>query len=91
MTYDEFVREMDDMQLDFSRDQIDECMRLFVSTATIALARGEDVRIPGLGVFKVAERAPRKCINPQTGKKMSVPAKRVPTFSAAKALKDAVA
>jgi DNA-binding protein HU-beta len=52
------------------------------------LASGEDVRWSGLGSFKIRERKPRKGRNPQTGEELQIPAKRVVTFSASKALKE---
>jgi DNA-binding protein HU-beta len=48
------------------------------------------VRISGLGTFKVVQRQARNGINPQTKKKIKIPATKVPRFSAAKALKEAV-
>jgi DNA-binding protein HU-beta len=51
------------------------------------LASGEDVRWSGLGSFKIRKRSPRKGRNPQTGEELQIPAKRVVTFSASKALK----
>jgi DNA-binding protein HU-beta len=48
------------------------------------------VRISGLGTFKVSQRKARAGVNPQTGKKIKIPAASVPRFAAAKALKDAV-
>lgn len=56
-----------------------------------ALAGGDDVVLPGLGKFSVNERAARTGRNPATGEEIKIAAKRVPKFSAAKALKDAVA
>ncbi len=51
---------------------------------------GQEVRLPGFGTFKVSKRAERKARNPQTGAEMILKASRVPKFSAAKALKDAL-
>jgi DNA-binding protein HU-beta len=51
------------------------------------LASGENVRWSGLGSFKIRKRRPRKGRNPQTGEELRIPAKRVVTFSASKALK----
>jgi DNA-binding protein HU-beta len=47
------------------------------------------IRIADLGTFSVLKRKARTGINPQTRKKMKIPAMIVPRFSAAKALKDA--
>jgi DNA-binding protein HU-beta len=47
------------------------------------------IRIPELGTFLVAERKARKGVNPQTKKRIKIPASNVPRFRAAKALKEA--
>lgn len=56
-----------------------------------ALSNGDEVTLPGLGKFTVTERAARTGRNPQTGAEIEIAARRVPKFSASKALKDAVA
>lgn len=56
-----------------------------------ALTERGDIRIDGLGTFRVAERKARTGVNPRTGAKMEIPASKVPAFRAAKALKDVVA
>ena len=50
-----------------------------------------EVTLPGLGKLKTTMRAARTGRNPATGETIQIPPKRVPHFSAAKALKDAVA
>jgi DNA-binding protein HU-beta len=54
-----------------------------------ALGRGDRVAIAGLGTFGTSDRAARMGRNPQTGQPIHIPARRVPTFKAAKALKGA--
>lgn len=56
-----------------------------------ALASGDEVTLPGIGKLSVKNRQARKGRNPATGEEMDIPEKNVPHFSAAKALKDAVA
>jgi DNA-binding protein HU-beta len=58
------------------------------STLVAFLSQGENVRWSGLGSFKVQQRAPRKGINPRTGKELKIPAKKVVRFVPAKALKE---
>ncbi len=55
-----------------------------------ALKKGGTVAIAGFGTFKVAKRAARTGRNPQTGKEIKIKARKVPKFTAGKALKDAV-
>ncbi len=55
-----------------------------------ALAKGDKVTLVGFGSFEVRKRAARKGRNPQNGKEINIPARKVPAFKAGKALKDAV-
>ena len=48
------------------------------------------IRISGLGTFKVSQRKARAGVNPRTGKKIKIPAAKVPRFSASKSLREAV-
>jgi DNA-binding protein HU-beta len=48
------------------------------------------VTLVGFGTFSVTKRAARKWRNPQTGAPIKIAAKKVPKFTAGKALKDAV-
>ena len=56
-----------------------------------ALASGDNVNLIGFGSFNVKERAARNGRNPQTGKDIKIPAKKVVKFNPGKALKDRVA
>ncbi len=55
-----------------------------------ALARGDEVRIPGFGAFVTRNRPARMARNPRTGETIEVQAATVPAFKAGKPLKDAV-
>jgi DNA-binding protein HU-beta len=48
------------------------------------------IRIADLGTFKVSQRKARTGVNPQTQKKIKIPAMKVPRFAAAKALREIV-
>ena len=56
-----------------------------------ALASEGEATLSGIGKLSVKNRQARKGRNPATGEEMDIPEKNVPHFSAAKALKDAVA
>lgn len=49
------------------------------------------IAFSGLGTLKIVERAARKGRNPRTGQEIDIPAKKTATFTAAKALKEALA
>ncbi|MCD4740815.1 HU family DNA-binding protein [archaeon] len=55
-----------------------------------AVKKGDDVRLVGFGTFYRADRKARTGINPQTGQKMKIPARRVPKFRAGAAFKQTV-
>jgi len=55
-----------------------------------SLKKGESVTLVGFGTFSVTKRSARKGRNPQTGAPIKIAAKKVPKFTAGKALKDAV-
>jgi DNA-binding protein HU-beta len=55
-----------------------------------SLKRHGEIRIAGLGTFRVLAMKARNGVNPRTLGKMKIPAMKLPRFSAAKSLKDAV-
>lgn len=55
-----------------------------------ALMEGDEVRLPGFGNFKVADRKATTARNPRTGETVDVPASRVAKFAPAKGLKEAL-
>lgn len=61
-----------------------------VAAISGALSKGEKVTLVGFGSFEVRKREARQGRNPQNGKPISIPARKVPVFRAGKALKDAV-
>lgn len=67
-----------------------ETVELIFDEITASLSNGDKVDISGFGKFEVKERAERVGINPATKEKITVPASNVPSFKAAKALKEAV-
>jgi DNA-binding protein HU-beta len=57
---------------------------------TRSLKKGNSVSFVGFGTFKVSQRKARIARNPRTGASIKIPKRRVPRFSAGKALKQAV-
>ena len=54
----------------------------FVNTTSKALKKGDRVALVGFGSFSVSKRAARTGRNPQTGKEIKIPAKKVVRFKA---------
>lgn len=57
---------------------------------TRSLKKGDKVTLVGFGTFSVSKRKARTGRNPQTGATIHIGAKKVPKFTAGKALKDSV-
>ena len=68
----------------------EKALNATVGAVKAELSNGGNVTLIGFGTFSVAQRAARDGKNPQTGEKIHIPAKKVPKFSAGKALKDMV-
>ena len=62
-----------------------------IDAISLALVRGEKVQLSGFGTFETKDREARVGRNPHTRQAIEIPATRVPTFKASKALKDTVA
>jgi DNA-binding protein HU-beta len=58
---------------------------------TAALVKGDKVQLSGFGAFETKDREARIGRNPHTKEAIDIPATRVPSFKASKALKDIVA
>lgn len=62
----------------------------FVETTSDALKEGDRVALIGFGSFSLSERSARTGRNPQTGKEITIPAKKVVKFKAGAELNDQV-
>jgi nucleoid DNA-binding protein len=78
-------------KLEIPKKQVKAVVEAVFETVGETLERGEEVKLlPDFGVFKVVERSERTGRNPQTGKKIKIPAKKVVRFKAAKRLEERV-
>jgi DNA-binding protein HU-beta len=62
----------------------------YIGATTEALKSGDRVSLVGFGSFSVTTREERKGRNPQTGKEIVIPAKKVVKFKAGAELSDVV-
>lgn len=76
---------------EISKKESDKVVGAVIDSITEALVGGEKIQIVGFGTFEVRERGERKGRNPRTKEEITIPASKLPTFKAGKALKDAVA
>ncbi len=89
MTKADLVNAMAD-KAGLSKADAEKALKAFCDAVTDALKAGEKLSLVGFGTFSVSKRAARTGQNPQTGKKINIPAANTPKFKAGKALKDAV-
>jgi nucleoid DNA-binding protein len=73
-----------------SKAEAAKALQSILDTITKALKKGESVTLVGFGTFKAASRKARTVRNPQTGAQIKLPKRRVPRFTAGKALKQSV-
>jgi len=73
-----------------SKRKAEDVVSCVFDTITKGLKKGQVMTLVGLGTFRVSKRKARVGRNPQTGKELRIPAKRVPKFTPGKALKNAV-
>lgn len=66
-------------------------LKVFTSTVTKAVAKGDKVSLVGFGSFHSAKRKARVGQNPATGARISIPARTMPKFTPGKAFKNKVA
>lgn len=61
-----------------------------LESVSSALKKDEKVVLVGFGTFEVAVRQARQGVNPSSGEKIQIPARKVVKFKAGAALNDAV-
>ena len=73
-----------------TKKQADVVLNSLFESIKQALVEGDKVQIIGFGTFEIRNRAARKGRNPQTNEEIDIPASKLPSFKAGKALKEAV-
>lgn len=77
-------------ELGYSNVRSKEAVEYIFDKISEFLSDGEKVQLLGFGNFEVRERAERKGRNPQTGKELTIKAKKAPVFKSGTALKELV-
>ncbi|MCD8552999.1 MULTISPECIES: HU family DNA-binding protein [Seleniivibrio] len=72
------------------KSDAEKALKAFEEATVEALKANDKVTLVGFGTFSVSERKERKGRNPQSGKEMTIPSKRVPKFTAGKLFKDSI-
>ena len=73
-----------------SRRQVDDILSSMIDTVVKTVKKGESVKIPGLGIFRLRKMKARMGRNPQTGEAINIPARKKVGFSVAKTFKETV-
>lgn len=74
-----------------TKKRSEELVKAFLDTVESLVLSGEDVQFVGWGSFKLTERDEREGVNPKTGEKIKIPAKKVLKFKVGKKLADKIA
>ena len=69
-----------------TKAQAQKAVEATVNAVAGALKNGEKVQLVGFGTFSVVEKAAREGVNPATGAKIQIPAKKVAKFKAGASL-----
>ena len=68
----------------------EKALNAFTGAVTKVLKKGDRLTLTGFGTFSVAKRKARAGRNPQTGKEIKIPARKVAKFKPGNLLKIAV-
>ncbi len=74
-----------------TKKQADSVLSAALDCIIDTVSSGDKVTLVGFGTFEPRARKAREGRNPQTGKKLKIPATTVPAFSAGKLFKEHVA
>ncbi|MDD3175077.1 MAG: HU family DNA-binding protein [Candidatus Nanoarchaeia archaeon] len=69
------------------KTQIDNVLKEVIDIIGKSVKKGEQVQLVGLGTFKRVNRKARAGVNPITGAKIKIPARKALKFTASAALK----
>jgi len=91
MTKADFVKRVA-RAADLTNDQATRAVQAVLDEIELALKAGDEVQFFGFGKFSVSDGAARKGVDPRNpGRKIQIPARKVPRFQAGAQLKRSVA
>lgn len=73
-------------QTGYPKSQVDEVVKTLIATVGKTVKK-EPVQLIGLGTFKPVKRKARVGVNPMTGEKLKIPARKALKFTASANLK----
>ncbi len=75
---------------DITKTDAEKALNATLATIAESMKKGDKVTLVGFGTFSVAKREARQGRNPQTGKAIKIPARKVVKFKAGSKLAEAV-
>ena len=73
-----------------SKASAGKALTAFTGSVTKTLKKGDKLTLTGFGTFSITKRKARTGRNPQTGKAIKIPARKVAKFKAGNVLRSAV-
>ena len=70
-----------------SKADADKALKAFIETVVSAVARDDQVALPGFGKFSRTDRKAREGRNPRTGESVQVSEKHIPFFKTGKEMR----
>jgi len=89
MTRLELIKEIA-VKTELPATSVDKFLKAFMATVTETLTKGDIIRLLNFMTFSTSKRAARKGVNPNTGKRITIPATTVVKTRFGKGLKTAV-
>jgi len=86
MTKTEFIKQLSD-KTSLTKTKADESLSAMLEIIVDSCQNAQGIKLPGFGSFVPFQTKASQRINPQTGKKMNVPARWVPKFRASSTFK----
>lgn len=77
-------------ELPILRGEVSATLKALAVALHDTLKQGDSIQLPGIGTFKVVERAARTGRNPRTGEAIHIPARRQVKFTVSKSLSEAL-
>jgi integration host factor subunit alpha len=74
-------------QVGLNKREAKDIVEAFFDEVSVALERGESVKLTGFGNFQLRDKVSRPGRNPKTGVQVNIPARRVVTYHASQKLK----
>ena len=75
---------------EITKTQAEKSLTALADAIGAALAKGERVRLPGVGTFSCVQRKAKPGRNPRTGKEITIPSRRAVKFSPAAMVREQI-